>query len=91
MKKIVLTCVFLASIVNADPYAKCVGCHGVNGEKVALGKSKIIKNMTKIEIISALNGYKDGSYGSAMKSMMKSQVSALTDSDIEFIANKIGK
>ena len=28
---------------GATAYKKCVACHGANGEKVALGKSKIIK------------------------------------------------
>ncbi len=43
--------------------AACVGCHGQNFEKAALGKSKIVKDMTKDEIVKALKGYKDGSYG----------------------------
>ncbi len=91
MKKILLLSSVFACIAFANPFAKCVGCHGVNGEKVALGKSKIIKDMTKAEIVTALKGYKDGSYGGVMKGVMKGQVATLSDADIEAIANKIGK
>lgn len=91
MKKVLLLTAILATTVFANPYVKCVACHGANGEKIALGKSKIIKDMTKAEIITALKGYKDGSYGGALKGMMKGQVATLSDADIEAIANQIGK
>ena len=92
MKKLVVAASLLtACVAFANPYAKCVSCHGANGEKVALGKSKIIKDMTKAEFIAAMKGYKDGSYGRAMKGLMKAQVAGLSDADIEKIANKIAK
>ena len=75
----------------ADPYAKCAGCHGAHGEKKALGKSKIIAEMSKADIVAALNGYKDGSYGGPMKGLMKGQVASLSDADITAISEKIGK
>ncbi|MGB6329606.1 MAG: c-type cytochrome [Halarcobacter sp.] len=92
MKKLVSICLLASCIVYADPYARCVGCHGVNGEKSAInGKSKIIKDMTKAEIKAAMLGYKDGTYGREMKGMMKGQSMSLSNSDIEAIANRIGK
>jgi cytochrome c553 len=95
MKKILTTSVILLGLfavnASADAYARCVACHGATGEKAAMGKSKIIKDMTKAEIVSAMKGYKDGSYGGAMKGLMKGQVAALSDADIEAIAQKIGK
>jgi cytochrome c553 len=91
MKKVLLLTSILACVAFANPYQKCVGCHGANGEKAALGKSKIIKDMSKAEIIAAMNGYKDGSYGGAMKGLMKGQAASLSDADIEAIANQIGK
>ncbi len=91
MKKILLLSSVFACLAFANPYAKCIGCHGVNGEKVALGKSKIIKDMTKQEFIVALKGYKDGTYGGPMKGLMKGQVASLSDADMEAIANKIAK
>ena len=72
-------------------YKKCAGCHGVNGEKVALGKSKIIKDMKKADFVAAMKGYKAGTYGGAMKGVMLGQVKALNDAQIEAIARVIAK
>ncbi len=91
MKKILLLTSILACAVFANPYAKCAGCHGADGGKVALGKSKVIKDMTKADFIAAMKGYKDGSYGGPMKGLMKGQVANLSDADIEAIANQIAK
>jgi cytochrome c553 len=92
MKKIVLLSTILAcSLFATDAYKKCAGCHGANGEKKALGKSKIIKDMSKADFITAMKGYKDGSYGGPMKGLMKGQVASLSDADIEAIANAIAK
>jgi cytochrome c553 len=75
------------AILSADAsFGKCTGCHGVNGEKAALGKSKIIKGWKASETIKALNGYKDGTYGGAMKGVMKGQVMSLSDADIKALA-----
>ena len=84
-----LCCVLFAD--GAAAYQKCAACHGPNGEKAALGKSKIINQMGKQEIVDALNGYKAGTYGGAMKNMMKMQVAKLSDADIQAIADLIGK
>ena len=92
MKKLVVAASLLtACVAFANPYAKCIGCHGANGEKAALGKSKIIKDMTKADFIAAMKGYKDGSYGGPMKGLMKGQAASLSDAQIEEIANKIAK
>ncbi len=94
MKKVIIAGLMLAvtaSVASADAYQKCAGCHGANGEKVALGKSKVIKDMSKADIVTALNGYKDGSYGGPMKGLMKGQVASLSEADIQAIADKIGK
>jgi len=71
--------------------AICKGCHGENFEKKAMGKSKVVKNMTKAEIKKALKGYKNGNYGGVMKKVMKGQVEKLSDSDIDKLAAKIKK
>ncbi|MGB5918191.1 c-type cytochrome [Arcobacter sp.] len=92
MKKALVFSLFIASLAYANPYGKCIVCHGENGEKSALnGKSLIINEMSKADIKSALIGYKNGTYGGALKAMMKVQVMPLSNEDIEFIANKIGK
>lgn len=93
MKKIVLlvTILGLSSLAVADVYEKCAGCHGAAGEKVALGKSKVINSMSKADVVASLKGYKDGTYGGPMKGMMVAQVKDLSDADIVAIAEKIGK
>lgn len=95
MKKILLTLLTMSSMImaadGAATYSKCAGCHGTIGEKKALGKSKVINEMSKEDLVSALNGYKDGSYGGAMKGLMKGQVAKLSNEDIEAIALHIAK
>jgi len=81
----------LSSSLFAEPsYQKCVACHGANGEKVALGKSKIIKDMTKADFVAALKGYQAGTYGGAMKGVMAGQVKGLTDAQMEAQAAFLG-
>lgn len=72
-------------------YKKCAACHGAQGEKAALGKSKIIKDMSSAEITTALKGYKDGTYGAASKAIMKGQVASLNDAQISALATHISK
>ena len=68
----------------------CAGCHGKDFEKKALNVSKIVKDMTKADIITSIKGYKEGK-GGAMKAVMIGQVKALTDEQINAIAEKFGK
>ena len=92
MKKIVLaTTILAATFAFANPYAKCVACHGANGEKVALGKSKIIKDMTKEDFISSMKGYQDGTYGGPMKGIMTGQVKGMDEATMNAIADLIIK
>lgn len=78
--------------IFAEPlYQKCVACHGAQGEKVALGKSKIIKDMTKEDFIASMKGYQDGTYGGPMKAVMTGQVKGLSEADIVKIADYIVK
>ena len=92
MKKTLVTLTIAAAAATstfAVDTTACAGCHGANFEKVALGKSKIVKDMAQADIITALKGYKDGSYGGPMKGVMKGQVDKLSDADIEAIAAQI--
>lgn len=93
MKKIVkvvtLGTLLASSSIYAASMAACAGCHGQQFEKVALGKSKIVKDMSKDDIVAALKGYKDGSYGGAMKATMTGQVANLSDDDIMAMAASI--
>ncbi len=94
MKKSLLLIPALVAALNAadgaDLFKKCAACHGAHGEKHALGKSKVINTMSAAEIEIALHGYRDGTYGGAMKGLMKGQVASLTPEQIKTIAEYIG-
>lgn len=92
--KIVIKSLALVSLLMPTLYANtaaCKGCHGAEFEKAAMNVSKVVKDMSKEDIVAALKGYKDGSYGGSMKSMMTSQVANLDDAAIETMAAEIKK
>lgn len=97
MKKIsfVLSLVLFSSYVMADSgeslFSKCKSCHGADGSKNALGVSKPLKGQSKEDILKKLQGYKDGSYGGARKSIMKGQVSGLSEDDMKALAEYVAK
>ena len=72
-------------------FKTCASCHGLKGEKEALGKSQVITGWDKDRVIKALNGYKDGSYGGVMKNIMTGQVNTKTEAEIEALADLISK
>jgi len=61
---------------------KCVTCHGVNGEKKALGIARELNTLSQEEIETALNGYKSGTLGGKYKKLKKGLVNTLSDDDI---------
>ncbi len=94
MKKIILTSIValaastaLMAAINTNV---CKGCHGQNFEKRALGKSRVVANLTHDEIEDALKGYKVGKGGS-MKSIMKGQIGKYSDAEIEAFSKTVGK
>ena len=95
MKKLVIATLVTAgalSLMAADGKAltaKCAGCHGPSFGKKALGVSKIVKNMSKDDIVKALEGYKAGTYGGAMKGVMKGQIATYSDDQIKAVADYI--
>jgi len=89
LKVLTLGSLLASSALYAANTAACAGCHGKSFEKKAMGKSKVVKDMSKEDIVKALKGYKDGSYGGAMKGLMKGQVASLSDADIASIADSI--
>lgn len=72
-------------------FKTCASCHGLKGEKEALGKSQAITGWDKNRVIKALNGYKDGTYGGVMKNLMKTHVETKTPEEIEILADYISK
>jgi len=87
MKTIVKTVALGAFLATSSVYGVsvtgCTGCHGQHFEKAAMGKSKVVKDMSLKEIVVALKGYKAGTYGDTMKQMMVAQVKNLSESDLE--------
>lgn len=70
-------------------FIKCSGCHGQKAEKKALNTSKVIQGWDKDKIVNAIKGYKEGTYGGAMKTVMAGQVSTLSEKEIEALASYI--
>jgi cytochrome c len=68
---------------------KCASCHGQKAEKAALGKSQVIAGWEAARTEAALNGYKDGTYGGAMKGLMAGQVSILDAGQIKALSEYI--
>ncbi len=93
MKKLlVATCISAVSLLAADGaalYKKCTSCHGVKAEKKALNKSQVIQGWDSAKVVDALKGYKAGTYGGAMKGIMKGQVSKLSDADMKALGDYI--
>jgi len=86
--KVAAVAALLTTAAFADT-AACAACHGANFEKKAMNVSKVVKDMSKEDIVKALKGYKDGSYGGAMKAIMKGQVAKFDDAAIEALATEI--
>ena len=94
MKRIIFTLCTLALVTAASAAVNgkaCAACHGAHWEKKAMGKSKVVANMTHKEIAEALKGYKAGTFGGPMKGVMKGQVARYSDADLEAFAQTIGK
>ncbi len=71
--------------------SKCSSCHGVKAQNKALGKSQVIAGWDSKKISGALHGYKKGTYGGVMKTIMKGQASKLSDEQISALANFVSK
>ena len=95
MKKIVIASIATLALATVSMAAVnttvCAGCHGAGFEKAALGKSKIVKDLSHAEIATALKGYKAGTFGGPMKGVMHGQVAKYSDAELEAVAQTIGK
>lgn len=93
MKKMLLiACFGAASLFAADGAAlfkPCIACHGPKAEKKALNKSEVIQGWAVDKTVKALEGYKAGTYGGAMKGVMKGQVAKLSADDMKALAEYV--
>ena len=83
--KIIYILFFLHVALLASYIKVCQNCHGKTFEKRALGRSRVVKNLKKDEIIKKLKYFKTSN------SIMKSYASSLSDKQIELIANVFGR
>ncbi len=78
------------SVAGVAAYAKCAGCHGVDGKTKALGKSAVIAGQSKEELVTKLNAYKAGTRDEAdMGTLMKGQIAPMSDADIEVVSEYV--
>ena len=94
MKKIVLALAITAAstLMAADGaalYKKCAACHGAKAEKKALNKGYIIQGWSVDKLVASMKGYKNGTYGRAMKGLMKGQLASYDDAKIQAVAEYI--
>jgi len=88
---ILLSLLSASLLIGADHgkevyYKKCVSCHGVHGEKEAIGTSKPINTLTEEEVRRALTGYVDGSYGGKYKHLKRGMARTLSKEDIDALS-----
>ena len=79
------------SVDGQKIFIACSSCHGKDASKSALGKSKVIKGWEASKVVAALKGYKAGTYGGAMKGIMKGQALKLSDAEMQAVAEYISK
>jgi len=97
MKKIVIASIATLALTTASMAAvngaACAGCHGKKFEKSAMGKSKVVENMSHADIQTALLGYKNtaGFGHSPMKGAMAGQVKKYSDDELKAFSQTIGK
>jgi len=94
MKKIAMTILFAGSTLlmadGAALFVKCAGCHGKDGQTVALGKADKIAGKPVDELIRDIEGYKAGTQDEhGMGKLMNAQVKAYSAEDIKAVAEYI--
>ncbi len=82
--------VMLSAADGKTLYKKCATCHGLKGEKQAMGKSEVIAGWKADQTLEALKGYKAGTRNTkGMGALMKGQVAAMNDKDMKALAKHI--
>ncbi|SKA63769.1 c-type cytochrome [Desulfobaculum bizertense] len=100
MRKAVVTGIVCAlftfgavGIAQADAHklykSKCAGCHGQNGEKLALGAGVPLKGHSAADLEKMMKGYLDGTYGGNKKTIMVNILKKLSPEEISGLAKHI--
>ncbi len=93
MKKLVMATVLVVSTLSlmaADGRAltrKCIGCHGMDFGKKALGRSEVVKGWSAKKIESSLKAYRTTTESDEL--VMKAQIGNYTDAQIKTVAKYI--
>ncbi len=82
-------------VASVDPvtlYKSCVACHGIKGEKKALGKSEAIGGWSALKVEEALKEYRAKRRNvHGMGAVMQGQAAKLSDDDIKTLGEYIEK
>jgi cytochrome c553 len=65
---------------------KCSHCHGIKGEQSVFETSAVIQGWESNKTLEALHGYKENSYGSTKKGVMKVVVARLNEDSMKDVA-----
>ncbi|MFV0349447.1 MAG: c-type cytochrome [Halodesulfovibrio sp.] len=76
---------------GASLYKACQGCHGAQGEKLAMGVGAPLKGQSAEDLSKKMHGYKDGSYGHAKKAVMENLMKRFDDAQIQVLSDHISK
>jgi cytochrome c len=71
-------------------FTTCAACHGPDGKTLALGKGAVIAGQPKADLLEKMHAYKAGTRditGNGM--LMKGQMAALSDADMDALADYI--
>lgn len=74
---------------GASLYKGCIGCHGADGSKLAMGTGAPLKGQSAEDLLGKLQGYKDGSYGMAKKRIMANIVKRFSEEKLTVLAEYI--
>lgn len=71
---------------GAALFARCTGCHGVDGTK----PPNVLKGQSAAQVLGKMNGFLDGTYGGERKEVMIGKLKALTPEERQSLAEYIG-
>ena len=94
IKKNALTNVSAFTPNNTNIYKKCAACHGTKAEKKYLNKVPALVDIDPAQRLADMKAYKAGTLNggkgkNGMGAIMKGQMAALSDADMEAVNNYI--
>jgi cytochrome c553 len=89
---LIASATFASAKSGAAVFQMCKGCHGVRGERPALGVSAVIKGQNAALTVKQLKGYRAGALDQhGMGKLMNKYAKKLSDKEIEAVARYIAK